>query len=214
MRGESRTSDLGTTEAATGSARLHFSARDLVNVAIFVVIYIVQEFAIGMLGVISPLVWLLLVPVIIIVGGIVYTLFCTRVKHPGMATLFGILVALFYQTQGHPLVGSVAIVGLAVIADVILWLGKYRSKWAVIGAYTIFSLGFYTPFLPLVWDREAYFGEDVWKQMGAEYVQAANALFTGPVLAGLVGVVLVAGFLGGLLGSALLKKHFVRAGLA
>lgn len=214
MIAESCTVALGATETAAGSARLRFSARDLVNVAIFAVIYIVQQFAIGMLGVISPLVWLLTIPVILIVGGIVYTLFCTRVRQPGMATLFGMLVALFYQTQGHPLVGSIAILGLAVIADVVLWLGKYRSKWAVIGAYTIFSLWFYTPFLPLVWDREAYFREDVWKQMGADYVQAANALFTGPVLAVLVGVVLVASFFGGLLGSAILKKHFVRAGLA
>jgi energy-coupling factor transport system substrate-specific component len=50
--------------------------------------------------------------------------------------------------------------------------------------------------------------------MGEEYVASADALTTLPVLGVLALAIAVAGLLGGLLGSAVLRKHFVRAGLA
>jgi len=101
---------------------LRFSARDLLSVAVFAVIFIVVTYVIGMAGIVSPLVWLLVVPVQALAGGITVMLFLTRVRHAGMLTL--------------------------------------------------------------------------------------------PVLGGLTLVIAVASFLGGLLGSAILRKHFVRAGLA
>lgn len=83
-----------------------------------------------------------------------------------------------------------------------------------IWAYTVFALSIFTPVLPLLVDRNAYLTTSSWTQMGDEYVNAAGALLTGPVLGMMALVILVAGFLGGLLGSAVLRKHFVRAGLA
>ena len=62
------------TALPPGSARprlsLRFSARDLVNVAMFAVLMIVVTYAIGMLGILSPLVWLAVVPVSVLVNGL------------------------------------------------------------------------------------------------------------------------------------------------
>lgn len=63
------TGDVSLAESP-GRFSLQFSARDLVNVAIFAVIFIVVSYAIGMLGVISPPVWLILVPVSVLVNGL------------------------------------------------------------------------------------------------------------------------------------------------
>ncbi|MEZ3161337.1 MptD family putative ECF transporter S component [Microbacterium sp. BWT-B31] len=193
---------------------IEFSARDLLNVAIFAVIFIVVTYAIGMLGIISPLTWLLAVPVSIIVNGIPFMLFLTRVKHAGMVTLFAAIVGLFYLLSGNTLVSTIAIVLLGILAELVLLAGRYRSRWAAIGAYTVFSLGFFSPFLPLLYDRQGYFGSATWTQMGEDYIRASDELFSLPVLGLLALAILIAGFLGGLLGSAVLRKHFVRAGLA
>ncbi|MDR1077976.1 MAG: MptD family putative ECF transporter S component, partial [Propionibacteriaceae bacterium] len=73
---------------------------------------------------------------------------------------------------------------------------------------------FFTPFLPLFIDREAYFATAVWEPMGQAYVEATNRLLSLPVLGLLALAIGVAGLAGGLIGSATLRKHFVRAGLA
>lgn len=203
---------------STGSARprlsVQFSARDLVSVAIFAVLLIVVTYAIGMLGILSPVVWLAAVPVSVLVNGIVFMLFVTRVKHAGMVTLLGVVVALFYLLTGNTVFSTLGIIVLAVLSEVVLWAGRYRSRWAAIWAYTIFALSFVTPFLPLVFDRENYLRSPSFARMGEEYVASADALTTLPVLGVLALAIAVAGLLGGLLGSAVLRKHFVRAGLA
>lgn len=208
----------GTTSPPASGATstglsLRFSARDLVGVAIFAVIMVVVTYAVGMLGILSPLVWLAVVPVSVLVNGIVFMLFVTRVTHAGMVTLFGIVVALFYLLTGNTIFSTLGIILLAVIAEVVLRVGGYRSRWAAIWAYTIFALAFFTPFLPLVFDRENYLRSQSFTVMGEEYVAGADALITLPVLGALAVVVAVAGFFGGLLGSAMLRKHFLRAGL-
>jgi len=209
----------GGTEAPVEAAErprlsLRFSARDLLRVAIFAVIFIVVTYVIGMLGILSPLVWLLIVPVQAIVGGVVVMLFLTRVGHAGPLALFGLVVALFYLLSGNTVLSTAVILVLAVLAELLLWAGRYRSRWAAIWAYTLFGLSFFTPFLPLVLDREAYFATSSWTEMGEDYVRASDALLSAPVIGALAGGILVAAFLGGLLGSAILRKHFVRAGLA
>lgn len=162
------------TALPPGSARprlsLRFSARDLVNVAMFAVLMIVVTYAIGMLGILSPLVWLAVVPVSVLVNGIVFMLFVTRVRHAGMVTLLGVVVALFYLLTGNTVFSSIGIIVLAVLAEVVLWGGGYRSRWAAIWAYTIFALSFFTPFLPLVFDREGYLTSPSFTRMGDEYV--------------------------------------------
>lgn len=190
-----------------------FSTRDLVGVAIFAVIMIVVTYAIGMLGILSPLVWLAVILVSVLVSGIVFTLFTTRVKHAGMVTLLGVVVALFYLLTGNTIFSMLGIILLAVLAEVVLWVAGYRSRWAAIWGYTIFALAFFTPFLPLVFDRENYLRSPSFTVMGDEYVAGADALITLPVLVAPAIVIAVAGFLGVLLGSAMLRKRFLRAGL-
>ncbi|WP_194410033.1 MptD family putative ECF transporter S component [Microbacterium cremeum] len=191
-----------------------FSARDLLNVAIFAVIYFVIVFAIAMLGIIGPLMMLLTLPLSAIAAGIPYMLFLTRVRHAGMVTLFGVVVGLLYLMMGHPWQSTLVTIALSLVGELILWAGQYRSKWAAIWAYTAFSGWFIGPWIPLFLDREAYLRTQGMEQMGAEYVAAFNEVVTVPAILGLWVATLVCGFLGAVLGTALLRKHFRKAGLA
>ena len=196
------------------SARIRFSARDLLNVAIFAVIYVVIVFAIAMLGVISPLVMLLTLPLSAIAAGIPYMLFLTRVRHAGMVTLFGVAVGAVYLVMGHPWQSTVITIVVSVLADVVLAGGGYASKRAAIAAYTVFSAWFIGPWIPMFLNRDAYLSDLAARSMGAEYAAAYAQVVSTPAVLIMWVVTIVCGFLGGLLGSAALRKHFRKAGLA
>ena len=191
-----------------------FSARDLLNVAIFAVIYCVIVFAIAMLAIIRPLVMRHTRPLAAIAAGIPYMLFLTRVRHAGMVTLFGVVLALLYLMMGHPWQSTLVTIGLSVVAEFVLLAGEYRSKWAAIWTYTVFSAWFIGPWIPLFLDREAYLRTQGMEAMGPEYVEAFNQVVSAPAVLAMTAATIVCGFLGALLGTKLLAKHFRKAGLA
>lgn len=204
--------------AADGTGRppftLKFKARDFVNVAIFAVIYIVVIFTVAMLGIISPLVMVITLPLAPLVAGIPYILFLSRVRHGGMITLFGIVFGLASMGWGHPWQSALVIVAFSLIGELVMYAGQYRSKWAAIWTYTIFSAWMIGPWIPFFLDPAGYISQQASQSMGSEYATQMEAVLTGPVLLGVWIAGIVFGFLGGLLGSAVLRKHFVRAGLA
>lgn len=193
---------------------LKFRARDFLTVAIFAVIYIVVIFAVAMLGIISPLVMIITLPLAPLVAGIPYMLFLSRVRHAGMVTLFGIVFGLASMGWGHPWQSALVIVGCSLIAEIVLFAGRYRSRWAAIWTYTIFSAWMIGPWIPFFLDPKAYIAQQASQSMGSDYASQMDAVMTAPIVLGVWGAGIVFGFLGGLLGSAVLRKHFVKAGLA
>jgi energy-coupling factor transport system substrate-specific component len=202
------------TKAKRARFSVAFSARDLLNLAIFAVIYFVIVYVIAMLGIISPLVMLLTLPLSIIAGGIPYMLFLTRVRHAGMVTVFGIVLSVLYLISGHPWISVVLTIALCLVAEVILWAGRYRSTRAAIWAYAVFSAWFIGPMLPMLMNREEYLHSPGMEMMGPEYIAAFDQTVTVTALWVYNAATIVCGLLGGLLGSAVLRKHFRRAGLA
>ncbi|MFT4296162.1 MAG: MptD family putative ECF transporter S component [Micropruina sp.] len=207
-----------TPSAAAAASRspsaVRFSARDLLNVAIFAVIYFVIVFAIAMLGIIGPLVMLITLPLSAVAAGVPYLLFLTRVRHAGMVALFDVVLALLYLMIGHPWQSTALTILLGVLAELVLRAGGYRSTWAAVGTYTLFSAWFIGPWIPLFLDREAYLRSQGLTAMGADYVAAFNQVVSVPALLIMFAATLACGFLGALLGTVLLRKHFRKAGLA
>jgi len=201
-------------EAGRARLSLRFSARDLLSVAIFAVIYFVIVFVVAMLGIVSPLVMLITLPLSPIAAGIPYMLFLTRVRHAGMVTLFGIVVALIFLMMGHPWQSTLITVAASLLAELVLWAGKYRSRWAAIWAYTVFSVWFIGPWVPFFLDRDAYLLAQSKGTMGSDYMSAFADTVTIPAVLTMVAASVVCGFLGALLGTATLRKHFRKAGLA
>lgn len=202
------------TAGVRNPGSLSFSARDLLNVAIFAVIYFVVVYAIAMLGIISPLVMLLTLPLAVVAGGIPYLLFMTRVRHAGMVTLFGTTVAILYLLSGQPWVSTLLTIAVSIVADLICRASGYRSTRAAIVGYTVFSLWFIGPMIPLLVNRAEYLSTPGMQMMGPEYVAAFDQVVSVTALAIYAVGTVVCGVLGGLLGAKLLGKHFEKAGLA
>lgn len=188
-------------------------ARDLLNVAIFVVLYIVVVFVVSMLGIVSPLMMVLTLPLVPVAAGIPYMLFLTRVRHPGVITLFGVVFAVASMSWGFAWQAALVIIVFAIIAEIPALAGRYRSKWASIVTYTIFSAWMIGPWIPMFLDPIRYFGAQE-AQYGARYVAEMHEVLTVPIVLATWAAGIACAFLGGLLGTSVLRKHFRRAGLA
>ena len=91
--------------------------------------------------------------------------------------------------------------------------GKFQKKgWLVLGFFC-FNLGFIGDFLPLWFTKESYL-EYAAQMMDPGSMATMEGLLTWPVFGVIVLSILVGSILGALLGMKLMRKHFVKAGLA
>ena len=193
---------------------LAMSGRDLMTIGIFLAIYIVLYFAITMFGFLNPVMMLVTLGLSIVVGAIPFMLFLARVKHAGMVALFTIVLGILLLVIGYPPLSIVILVALAVVVELVLAATGYRSRWAGVLSYTIFSVWNTAPLLPLFYDRQGYFSSPSMSRMGPEYTARLDAFLSPGVLIGFDIAAVVLGFIGGVIALRLLRKNFARAGLA
>ena len=99
------------------------------------------------------------------------------------------------------------------LCELCLRAGQFRQKsWLVLGFFC-FNLGFIGDFLPLWFTKESYL-EYAAQMMDAGYMATMKGLLTWPVFGIIVLSILAGSILGALLGMKLMRKHFVKAGLA
>lgn len=193
------------------SGRLN--AKDLINVGIFTAIYLVVMFACSTLGFI-PIFIPLLAVIIPLVEGIVFMLFLTRVKKFGMVLIIGIVVSLFYLPGGMGSFMAPIVIVVGLIAEALLRSGGYQSKWKAILAYGFFSISVFGNLMPIFTSRDAYYNMLASGNFGAEYANTLMSYMPDWIAPILLACCFIFGILGGILGYAVLKKHFKRAGIA
>lgn len=191
--------------------RIH--AKDLVNIGIFSVIYVVLVMAASMLGFIPVFIPLLAV-ICPLVGGIPYMLFLTRVKKFGMIWIMAIIMGIVMFTGGMGIIALPTSILFGLLADLTARSGGYTSAKKSVLSHGVFSMWLVGNFIPIVINREAYTANIIAGGYGREYAQALMKLMPDWILPVLLVCSFVFGILGGLIGRALLKKHFIRAGIA
>lgn len=202
-----------TVEPRDRRIDFRMSPRDLINIGIFGALYIVTVGVFNLLEFISPVMTLVSVAISIVAAGVPFMLFLTRVRHAGMVTVLAVIVNGFMLLIGSPPIGFVIGVAAALVAEVMLWLGRYRSRQFSVLAYAVFSAWFMGLFLPLFYAREEFLSSPYMKEMDADYVEQLDTLLSPAVLIAFDLSTLVFGLIGGALGLRLLDKHFRKAGL-
>ena len=184
--------------------------KDLINIGIFTAIYFVVILAFAMLGFI-PIFMPLMAVFDPLFGGIVFMLFLTKVKKPGMIFIMNILMGILMWLTGMSFYALAvgAVVGL--IAELIYKSGDYRSSKKAVLTHAVFSLWVWSNFLPLFLQPEKYWSTR--QQFGEDYINTLTNLMPIWMCPVLLVVCFVFGILGGLLGKAILKKHFAKAGI-
>lgn len=186
--------------------------KDLINVGIYAAIYCVIMTAVAMLGFI-PIMMPMLCVLVPLIGGIPMMLFMTKVNKFGMITIYSIIVGLFLWITGMGYWPFIFGIIFGFIADWIAKSGNYKSSQKTIISYAVFCLVIFGNFVPLFMDAEGYFKTR--QSFGEAYINSLTEIMSHTWIAPLLVIAcLVCGAIGGLLGKSLLKKHFVKAGIA
>lgn len=185
--------------------------KDLINVGIFTAMYFVCFFLVGMIGLIP--IMLITIPFFVpLVGGIPFMLYMTKIHKFGMITITGIICGLLMMLTGHPWPVLVFTVAFALIGDLILKAGNYKSSKHVIISYAVFSEWMIGGMLPLFFMRNSYI-EMLESGYGAEYAEIVKNITPPWLFYVMIVMAFVGGLLGALLGKKILKKHFKKAGI-
>ena len=187
-------------------------AKDLINVGIFTAIYFVIFFAGMMLGYI-PIFIPLLGFVCPILCGIPFMLYLTKVKKIGMVSLSGIILGLLNLLIGSGVLVLVFGVVFGIVADLIMKAGKYSSWKCTLLGNGVFSL-WIMGFVSRMFLTRTEFFESLISGYGQEYVNTLMSYTPNWMYPVLFVVTFIGGILGALLGKAVLKKHFEKAGIA
>ena len=185
--------------------------KDLINVGIYSAIYFVIVFAIAMLGYI-PVFMPLLCVIGPIVCGVPFMLFLTKVKKFGMILIMSIIMGILMLLTGMGYYALIVGIVSGLIAEWIYRSGNYKSAFKAVLTSGIFSIWVWGNYIPLFTDIEGYFSTR--QDYGQEYIDTLTKLMPAWMCPTLLVACVVCGIIGGLLGKAILKKHFVKAGIA
>ena len=185
--------------------------KDLVTIGIFAVIYFFVMFGVGMIGMI-PILFLIYPTILGIVSGVIVMLFMAKEQKPWALFIFGMLTPLGMFAMGHTYVVPVHALVVMLIAELVRRGGNYRSfKYNAI-AFGIFNMWICGSLMQMLLAKEKYM--EMSAMMGPDYVQALERLITYPHMAMVYAGAFVGGIVGAWIGRAMLKKHFIKAGIA
>ncbi len=189
------------------------NGKDLMNVGIFTAINVICGVLIAVAIGLTPIGFMLIPSVTAIILGIPMMLYFTKIKKFGMVLIFEIINGVVLLLTGMGPDALVCGIVISLIVELIMKSGNYQSaKRAVLG-YAILMV---TPCANYIH----------WLNASAEWLDKNAATYGQDFMYTISGwfgywwmlplVILsafVGGLIGGLLGRAVLKKHFVRSGL-
>ena len=179
-------------------------AKDLINLGLFTVLYFVIGCCVAIPVGFVPIFLPILGALWSLITGIPFMLFLTRVKKFGMVTMMGLTGMGFWGVPMGVIFG--------LLGDLILKSGGYKSAKKSLIGYAVFSLwmvGTYIPMYFMVEDSWASFAAS----FGEEYADRVMAVMPMWSIILVIAGIFIFAILGGLLGKALLKKHFAKAGI-
>ena len=187
------------------------TAKDAITAGALGAVCIAIRFVFMLVGGVSPYVWFATHFVDAILIGPVFMLLVAKIRKNGPFLITSLVTGLVLvsATWMFPITGLVG----GILCELCLKAGQFQKKgWLVLGFFC-FNLGFIGDFLPLWFTKESYL-EYAAQMMDPGYMTTMEGLLTWPVFGVIVLSILVGSILGALLGMKLMRKHFVKAGLA
>ncbi len=187
-------------------------AKDLINIGLFTVIYFVLGCCVAIPIGFVPIFLPILGSLWTLITGIPFMLFAVRVKKFGMVTIMAILSGLLMGLTGMGFWGILTGAIFGVLGDLVMKSGNYQSAKKTILGYGVFSLwmvGTYIPMYFMVEQSRADFA----KSFGDEYADKVMSVMPMWSIVLVIAGIFLFALLGGIIGKAILKKHFVKAGI-
>ncbi len=187
--------------------------KDLMNVGIFTAVYLVVYIIVSCICGMIPVVSILMGCVSSIILGIPMMLYFTKIKTIGMVLITYIVNGVLMALLGLGIYSLIFGIVFALIAELILRAGDYKSINRAVIAFAIACIGANGNTLYWITGSDEFM-EKTASSMGTDYLNTILGYFDNWWMLPIVIITtFVGGIIGGLMGKSVLKKHFIRSGL-
>lgn len=208
-------SQQSTQQPASAVKSSPLAVPDLISIGIFTALYFVCVCVATLVSTLIAGAGTIFLPAVAaLICGPVFMLSVARVGKFGGITVMGVVIGLFLFVSGHFALSFVASVVFPLAGDLIARIGNYRNRATILIGYVVFCYGLTGPILPLWFMKDAYVASLEARGKSAAYI---NDLFSQISVGSFfvaMAAILVCGLIGGWFGQRILKKHFVKAGIA
>ncbi|WP_336249946.1 MptD family putative ECF transporter S component [Stomatohabitans albus] len=189
------------------------STKNLINIGVFTAIYFVISFASGMLGIIGP--QFILVGMVIggLINAVVMMLYLVRTPTIGALTITGFVIGVLFFFTGHTWISIIVNTIFGFLGDLICASGQFKSRWKNILGYAVFTLSGISPLIPIFINSDEYFALVAEQMNNQAYADQMRAIFQPTSMVLMLVAVFCISVVGGYIGTKVLDKHFVRAGI-
>lgn len=185
--------------------------KDIIYAGVFTALYMVLMLIIVMgSSAISPVLYVMAPLTVGLVCGTAYMLCVIKVQKFGTVLIFSAFFTLIMCTQSlYAIIFSLA---TALTAELLLFLGKYKSRMMYLLSFVFFNLNMSAPTILLLFDYDKFMNLAE-KRQGIAYAQIlAKLAFNGKIWYAILGCAVAGGIGGALIAKNLVKKHFEKAG--
>lgn len=154
----------------------NLTVKDLVTTGIFTALFFVFTMVGSILFAPNPVLTYLMPFGAALLTGPVYLLLISKVQKRGPIVILGIIMGALMLITGMYWMWSVFYVVMAVLADFVAGLGRYRSSRLNTVSFAIFSMNPIGSYMMLWINREAYFSYLVGKGTESSYVETMGAV--------------------------------------
>lgn len=200
------TSEIGVEKKASHKLQ----TKDLIYAGAFGAIYLVLMLIIIMGSGIIPILYLAGPLTVGLVTGTVYELLVLKIRKPGAALILGVLFALI-ACSSYVWSAVLAIV-YALLAEVVIYLGRYQSRRMYLASFVVFNLVMSAPYLMLLTARDRFL-ELTAQYQGQAHADTLAALTPSWIYLVTIALAILGGLGGAFIANRVIRKHFDKAGV-
>lgn len=189
--------------------------KDLISVGVYTALYFIMVAISALIVVfIIPGYSYVFIPIIsALLTGTIFMLMVAKVPRFGAITIMGSIMGIFFFIMGRFPGALVICILIALIADLIALVFKYKSRIGLMLSYLIFSFSTIGPVIPLFIFPNVYVDELISVGKDEAYIASAFANISQNTFYILIIGIILASIVGGIFGQNMMKKHFEKAGI-
>ena len=196
------------------SEKKGFTAKDLITTGIFSVLLLLAAMITGGPFASIPTLTFYFPIGAALLAGPIFMLFIAKVPKYGALAIVGVIMCILGTLTGMHWGMNFGFLICAILAAVISGIGKFKKPVLNLIAYIVYCIGPMGSYLVFIFNKESWVSFMLKKGTEQEYIDKMSEVATGSTIAIMVIGTIVVATLSGLLGLRLMRKQFVKAGIA
>jgi len=149
-----------------------------------------------------------------VLAGPIFMLFIAKVPKYGALAIVGAVMCILGTLTGMHWGMNFGFLICSIIASVIAGVGKFKKPVLNLIAYIVYCIGPMGTYFVFFFNRESWISFMLKKGTEQEYIDKMSEVASGGIMVIMVVGTLVVATLSGLLGLRLMRKQFIKAGIA